>query len=607
MWNDCITVGIVLSRRDVAFTDAAMTKANDVGGPRSSSRPLFPSFASYSVAFVARDLVAGLTLAAIAIPEQMATARLGGFEPQIGFFAFIAGSLAFAAFGASRYLSSGADSTITPIFAGSLGLIAAVGSPNYLGLAATLALMVGAILVIGGLCRLGWIANLLSMPITVGFLAGIAAHIVISQLPPVLGVAEPAGPMLERLATLARGIGGTNPYTVALGIGVLAIILISERIDARIPGALIGLVAATLVVVFAGLERHGVAVLGVVPASMPTPQMPDISYTQFQGLVPLAAIITVVIMVQTAATTRSFQADPDDLPDVNRDFIGVGAGSILAAFVGAFPVDASPPRTAIVAQTGGRSQLSGLVAAAIVLALIVAGAALLRHVPQAALAGVLFFVAYRIVRVRQAAGVYRQSISEFLLIVATAAAIVVLPIEQGVGLGIALSLLHGIWTATRARVTVLERVPGTSIWWPPSPKIKGERIPGIVVVGFSAPLSFLNAYDFRSGIMKAMRTSTGEARLLVLEATGIVELDVTAGEVLIACIRECHDNGVDFAIARLESIRAQEAMTRLGLDQVLGPDRLFHSVAEAVRALGGASGSKDASAGKTDAASGGQA
>ncbi len=584
-----------------------MTKTKDVGGSRSFTRQLFPSFASYSPAFVARDLIAGLTLAAIAIPEQMATARLGGFEPQIGFFAFIAGSLAFAAFGASRYLSSGADSTITPIFAGSLGLIATVGSPNYVGLAAALALMVGVILVIGGLGRLGWIANLLSMPITVGFLAGIAAHIAISQLPAVLGVAAPDGLMLQRLATLARGLGEANPYTVAMGISVLAIILISERIDARIPGALIGLVAATLVVVLGGLESRGVAVLGTVPASLPTPRMPDISYTQFLGLVPLAAIITVVIMVQTAATTRAFQSNPDDLPDVNRDFIGVGAGSILAAFVGAFPVDASPPRTAIVAQTGGRSQLAGIVAAAIILALIAVGAALLSHVPQAALSGVLFFVAYRIVRVRQAAGVYRHSISEFLLIVATAAAIVVLPIEQGVGLGIALSLLHGIWTATRARVTILERVPGTSIWWPPSAKIKGERIPGIVVVGFSAPLSFLNAYDFRAGIMDAIRTSTGEARLLVLEATGIVELDVTAGEVLIACIRECHDNGVDFAIARMESIRAQEAMTRLGLDQVLGPDRLFHSVAEAVRALGGAPEGKDAPACKTDAASGGQA
>ncbi len=581
-----------------------MTKTHDVGGSRSSSRPLFPSFASYSAAFVARDLVAGLTLAAIAIPEQMATARLGGFEPQIGFFAFIAGSLAFAAFGASRYLSSGANSTITPIFAGSLGLVAAAGSPNYLGLAATLALMVGVILVIGGLCRLGWIANLLSMPITVGFLAGIAAHIVISQLPPVLGVAEPAGPMLERLATLARGIGDTNPYTVALGIGVLAIILISERIDARIPGALIGLVAATLVVVLAGLERRGVAVLGVVPASMPTPQMPDISYTQFLGLVPLAAIITVVVMVQTAATTRSFQADPDDLPDVNRDFIGVGAGSILAAFVGAFPVDASPPRTAIVAQTGGRSQLSGLVAAAIVLALIVAGAALLRHVPQAALAGVLFFVAYRIVRVRQATTVYRSVDQR------------VLPDRRNRGGNRGAADRTGCWSwhcvVAIARHMDGDPRPRDASWSAfralrsggrRATRSKGSRCPASSWSDFPRRCRSSMRTIFAPASGTRIRTSAGEARLLVLEATGIVELDVTAGAVLIACIRECHDNGVDFAIARMESLRAVEAMTRLGVDPVLGPDRLFHSVAEAVRALGGAPDGKDAPAGKTDAAS----
>ena len=178
------------------------------------------------------------------------------------------------------------------------------------------------------------------------------------------------------------------------------------------------------------------------------------------------------------------------------------------ASIGAFPVNASPPRTAIVSETGGRSQLAGLVAAAIVLALLAFGATLLRHVPHAALGGVLLFVALRIIRVRQIVAIYRQSFGEFLLIVATAAAIIVLPIEQGVGIGIALSLLHGIWSTTRARVLVFERVPGTSIWWPSSPHIPGEREPNVIVAGFQAPLSFLNAYRFRRDILDALQSST---------------------------------------------------------------------------------------------------
>src|SRR5450759_5261730 len=201
---------------------------------------VFRSLNAYRIQFLTHDLFAGLTLAAIAIPEQMATARLGGFTPQIGFFAFLAGSLAFAVFGSNRFLSCGADSTITPIFAGGLAALAASGSPDYQTLAAALALMVGLILLAAGVFRLGWIADLLSIPVTTGFLAGISVHILISQLPGILGLAAPDGPMLQRLATLAGHLGQANPFTIAIGLGVLAIVALSERIDARIPGALIG-------------------------------------------------------------------------------------------------------------------------------------------------------------------------------------------------------------------------------------------------------------------------------------------------------------------------------------------------------------------------------
>ncbi len=544
--------------------------------------PIFQSLQSYQIAFLSRDLVAGLTLAAIAIPEQMATSRLGGFAPQIGFFAFLAGALAFAVFGANRFLSSGADSTITPIFAGGLALLAASGSPDYAALAVALSLMVGVLLVAGGFFKLGFIADLLSVPVTVGFLLGISLHILISQLPAILGLPAPSGAMLVKLWQLLSHLGQANPYTVVIGLGVLAVIALSEKISAKIPGALIGLAAASLAVVWLGLEGRGVAVLGQLSTGLPSLTLPDIPIVQWARLVPLALIIAMVVMVQTAATTRSFLSDPDQQPDVNRDFIGVGAGSILAGVFGAFPVNASPPRTAIVSETGGRSQLAGLFAAAIVLALILFGAALLRHVPNAALGGVLLFVALRIIRVKQIVAIFRQSFAEFWLVVATAAAIILFPIEQGVGLGIALSLLHGIWSTTRARVAPYERVPGTSIWWPVHPQTQGEREPGVIVAGFQAPLSFLNADHFRRDIT-ALLQATPQTRLLVLEATGIVEIDFTAAQMLSDIIRHCREDGVMFAIARLESARAQEAVARFGLDTLLGPDRVFHSVEQAVK------------------------
>ena len=551
--------------------------------------PVLRSLYGYHPSFLSHDLVAGLTLAAIAIPEQLATARLGGFSPQIGFFAFMAGSLAFAVFGSNRFLSSGADSTITPIFAGGLALLAASGSADYAALAVVLALMVGVVLVVGGIFRLGWIADLLSIPVTVGFMAGISIHILISQMPAILGLASPDGAMLPRLATLARQLPHANPFSLVIGLGVLALIAGSERIDARIPAALIGLAAAAVAVVSMGLESRGVAVLGNVPAELPALALPDIAFDRWLQLVPLTLIIAIVVMVQTAATTRSFVSDRNEPPDVDRDFIGVGAGSILSGLIGGFPVDASPPRTAVVSETGGRSQLSGLVAAAILVALLAFGSSLLRHVPQAALGGVLLFVALRIIRVGQIVSIYRQSFSEFLLILATAAAIIVLPIEQGVGLGIALSLLHGIWSTTRARLSPYERVPGTSIWWPSSPHILGETEPDVIVAGFQAPLSFLNAYQFRADMMRLLHSSPRRTRLIVLEATGIVEIDFTAAQLLNDVVGACRLAGVDFAIARLESVRAQDAIERFGIEPLLAGGKLFHSVEEAIQAWRGRS------------------
>jgi SulP family sulfate permease len=550
------------------------------------SWPLFHSLASWRATDLPGDLIAGLTLAAIAIPEQMATARLGGFEPQIGFFAFIAGSVGFAMLGSNRFLSCGADSTITPIFAGGLAALAATGTADYQVLAIALALIVGAMLIAGGLFKLGGIANLLSVPVTVGFLLGISVHIMVSQLPGVLGLPSPAGSTLDRIGALAHDLGQSNIVTILIGFGVLAAVFASEMISPKIPGALIGLVAATLAVIGGGLEAKGVKVVGAVPATLPMPTLPDITPDRWLRLVPLAFVIAIVVMVQTAATTRSFLSDPDKPADIDRDFLGAGAGSVLAGIFGAFPVNASPPRTGIVAETGGHSQLSGLAAAAIVLALLAFGTGLLKHVPDAALGGILLFVALRIIRVKQIALIYRQSIWEFALIIATAACIIALPIQQGAALGIILSLVHGIWSTTRAKLAIFERVPGTTIWWPasPHPAMKGERLQGVAVVGQQAPLSFLNAPTFRSEVMRVVGDE--KPKLLVLEASGMVEIDFTAAQVLLDLFRECRNQGVTVALARLESVRAQEAFERFAIYEVLPKDHVFHSVDEAVRRLG---------------------
>jgi SulP family sulfate permease len=547
--------------------------------------PIFRSLRGLTAADLNHDLVAGLTLAAIAIPEQMATARLGGFAPQIGFFAFMAGTLAFAAFGSSRLLSVGADSTITPIFAGSLALIAASGSPDYTALAALLALMVGAILIAGGVVRLGWIADLLSKPVITGFLAGISIHIILSQAPTVLGIPNISGSVYQRVAALAAHIGAINPLALSIGLGVFAVTFGCERWNPRVPGALIALVAATAAVAAFGLEKFGVAVLGEVPAGLPHLALSAVDAAQVYALIPLAITISLVIMMQTAATTRSFPS-AGEASNVDRDFIGAGAGSLLAGLTGAFPVNTSPPRTAILSEVGARSQAAGLLAIAIILALASFGTGLLAHVPEAALGGMLLFVAQRIFRLQTFVEIYRRATGEFALIVATMTAIVLLPIQTGVVIGIFLSLLHGVFIITRATPVELMRVPGTTIWWPPHGPVPGETEDGVLVMAFQAPLSFLNAHDFRNGILDKLAQAGRKVRLVVLEAGSIVAIDYTAAEELADVIRKCRADGADFAVARLESVRAQEAFECFGLIELLGEDHIFHSVEEAIRGLG---------------------
>jgi MFS superfamily sulfate permease-like transporter len=548
------------------------------------SWPIFRTLRALSAADLNRDLVAGLTLAAIAIPEQMATAKLGGFAPQIGFFAFMAGALAFAAFGASRVLSVGADSTITPIFAGTMAALVTSGSDQYVALAGALALMVGAILVVAGLIRLGWIADLLSRPVITGFLAGISIHIVLSQLPTVLGVPGSGDNTYQRVAALVAQLRDTNWLALVLGLGVLTITLVCERWNPRIPGALIGLVLATVAVLAFDLEAHGVKVLGQVPGGRPHFSLPSVDFDLAYRVIPLAIVVALVVMMQTAATTRSFPSAGEP-QDVDRDFIGAGAGSVLAGLVGAFPVNSSPPRTAILSEVGARSQAAGLLAMAIILALASFGTALLAHVPEAALGGMLLFVAQRIFRIEMFVEIWRRAPLEFALIVATMVAIVVFPIQTGVVTGIFLSLLHGVFITTRAQPIELERVPGTTVWWPPHPSLKGERQDGVLVMAFQAPLSFLNAYDFRRGIESAL--AGRKLHLMVLEASSIVAIDYTAADVLADVIRKCRAEGTDFAVARLESVRAQDAFQSFGLMDLIGADHIFHSVEEAIRGLSG--------------------
>ncbi len=382
---------------------------------------MFATFRGYRFAWLSADVLAGIVLAAIAIPEQIATARLAGLPPETGLYAFAAGSLAFAAFGANRFASVGADSTIAPIFAGAVAAIAGPGSPRYAEGVAAVAFLAGLLLVLAGWARAGWIADLLSVPVTIGFLAGISVHVIAGQLPLIFGVPATDGPPFVRIAGLISHVAQANRYCVVIGLSVLALTLAAQRISARIPGPSIGLAASGLAVAAFHLRERGVPVLGALSARPPSFGLPAFGHgLALLPLVPVSFIVALICMVQTAAVLRAYPAGGNAGDDVSRDFAAIGLGCLAAGCTGAFAVDASPPRTAAAAASGARSQLASAIAVLLVAALVLVASALAAFLPLAAFGGVLVYVGLRLIRTRDVLRIARAGGGEIWLVAAAA-------------------------------------------------------------------------------------------------------------------------------------------------------------------------------------------
>jgi sulfate permease, SulP family len=544
---------------------------------------LLPSLRGYRRSLLGPDALAALTLLAIAVPEQLATSRLAGMPPITGFYAFIAGGVGFALLGANRQLSVGADSTIAPLFAAGVAGLAATGSRDYVDLVAVLAIFVGVLVTLVGVLRLGWIAEFLSTPIITGFLVGVAIIIVVHQLPDLLGIAAPSGTMVHRVASIARHLGEAHVWSLSIGIGVLLLVVVAERVDRRLPAALVGLTVATVVVSAAHLRMHGVQVLGAVAHRSPLLSLAGVSWSDVWHLTPLAVVVALVVVSQTAATVAAFPGGSERATEANSDFTGVGAAGIVAGLVGAFPVDASPPRTAAVAAAGGRSQLTSLLAAAAMAALVPL-AFILDDVPLSALAGILLWVASRIVRVRDLRAIARFSRFELGLAALGAVTVAFVGVEQGILVAVGVAALDRARRSARPGLHVLGRIPGTTSFAPVSGPEHTEQVPGILVVLFAVPLWYGNALHFRLSVHGALDRGIGAPRAVVLDALGMSDIDYTGSVALRATLDELDQRGITVVVARAgRTLRA--GLEQAGLEARIGRDNFFDSVGEAVSAL----------------------
>jgi MFS superfamily sulfate permease-like transporter len=529
-------------------------------------------------------MLAALTLLVIAVPEQLATSHLAGMPPVTGLYAFVAGTVAFALLGSNPRMSVGADSTIAPIFALGIGRLAATYSPHYVALVGILAVQVGAIVALVGLLRLGWIAEFLSTPIITGFLGGVAVIIVVHQLPDLFGIPATSGSTLHRLGGLVSNLDSTNGWALGLGLAALLIIVAAERVDKRLPGAFAGLLVTTLAVAILGLHAHGVVVLGNVAHGAPHLGLKGLSLSSMRSVLPDAAIVALVVVSQSAATTRAFPGDGGGQSDVNRDFLGVGMGSILAGVTGSFPVDASPPRTAAVAAAGGRTQIAGLAAAAAIVLLIPAGH-LLHDVPLTALAAVLLFIAGRIFHVGDLAAILRFNTWEFVLSIVTLFTVALVGVEQGIGVAVGLAVLDRTRLSARPKAHVMSRIPGTTSWEPVETSDRPIEVPGVVVVLFAAPLYFANADHFRGQIDRGIQQASARPGLLVLDVVGMHDIDFTGARAMKGLLEDMERRNITVAIARAGK-HLRENLARSGQLQRIGPEHLFPSVDAAVVALG---------------------
>jgi MFS superfamily sulfate permease-like transporter len=555
--------------------------------------PLFPTILPWRRRAIGPELLAGLLLAAIAIPEQIATARLAGMPATAGLAAFIVGSLAIAAFGWTGPLSVGADSTIAPVIAASVSSIALSSTPAYRADASLLALLVGLVVMVIGLLRMAWVADIMSAPVVTGFLAGVGVAIVLRQIPVVLGITPPGGhgPVETTWLTL-RSIGRANGWTVVIAGAVIVGVGIAERLSKRFPGAIVALVASGIAVAAFHLKAHGVDVLGFVPSGVPHFAVPASSFAALRWLLLPAVAISLVVLAQSAATVRGLGGSsigpPPSTParafvGFDRDLVGIGAGSLLAGFVGSFALDASPPRTEIVADARGKTQLAGLSAAAIVLVLVAFVASWLDDVPHATLGAILVLIGVRLVRVPELRAIFRFDRIEFGLAFVTMLVVALVDVEIGMGLAVTLAVLDRARRTVRPGDAVLGRLPNSSNWVLPSGGLELEQLPGVVVYMLAAPLWYANADHVVARIRQLTEPGTG-VDSFVLDAVAISDVDYTAGRQLSGVGRDLAAGGVHVAVARASPTVVGE-LVRLGLVGVAGAANLYPTVDAAVQAL----------------------
>jgi high affinity sulfate transporter 1 len=550
------------------------------GGSRRPP-PLLPGVAlarRYRRPWLRHDLVAGLVLTALLVPQGMAYADLAGLPPVAGLYATLVPLIAYALVGPSRILVLGPDSALAPLVAAAVIPLAGTDPDERTALAGLLAVIVGGLLVAGGIARLGFLTDLLSKPVRIGYLGGIAVIVVVNQLPQLLGFDVADGDVLDDLAGLIGGLDEIDPTTAAIGIACLAVILVTRRLTPIVPGVLVAVVGATGLVVLFDLA---VPVVGEVPSGLPSPTIPSPSVEDLGRLTLSALAIALLAFADTSVLSRSYASRLGERVDQSRELAALGVANVATGFMQGFPISSSSSRTPVAEAAGARTQLTGLIAALLLAAVLVAGTDPLGNIPKAALAAVVIAAVTRLVDVPALRRLYRVHRSDFALAVASFLGVIVFGILPGVGIAIGLSVLAVLERAWHPYTAVLGRVRGLKGYHDVVRHPEGRQVPGLLLFRFDAPLFFANAEVFRDGIHRGIADAAEPVRVVVVAAEPITEVDSTAADVLAELEAELERQGIDLAFAEMKG-PVKDRLRRYGLFDRIGEERFYPTIGLAV-------------------------
>ncbi len=532
---------------------------------------------------IGNDIVAGVVLAALGIPEVMGYTKIAGTPIATGLYTLILPALVFAILGSSRHLVVAADSATAAILAAGLSELAQTNSPQYLALAEWVAILAAGLLFLARLFRLGFLADFLSRTVLIGFLTGVGIQVAIGQLGGLLDLTAGGHEPIQQIVNILKGLPHINLLTLSISITALIAILLSNKLVPKFPGALLAVIGAIIASWLFDFTGHGVAVVGSIPSGLPSFGLPAVSLNKIPQVFSIALSCCIVIIAQSAATSRAYAFRYNEGFQENTDLEGLAAANLAAGLTGTFVVNGSPTKTEIVDSAGGRSQVSQLTTVAVVLIVILFLTRPISYLPNAVLSAIVFLIGLKLIDIQGMRAIFKTHRDEFYLAVVTAATVVFVGVKEGIILAVILSLILHVRHSYRPHSAII--IPNESRLWQPIPVRLGTvSAPGVIIYRFSRDLFYANATFFSEEIQNLVKSAESPVKWFILEARAITEIDYSASLTFRDLVKELTLRKVAFIVSGL-SPDVREQFDRDGLTDLIGSNRFFNHLEEALEAF----------------------